>query len=1029
VDLHADFLIIGSGIAGLRAAVELADAGTVLILTKAEPREGNTGYAQGGIAAAVGPGDSPALHAADTIAAGDGLCDARAVEVLVEEGPRYVRELMAWGAAFDRAQDGSPALAIEGAHSARRVLHARDATGREIGRILWLRASALAGVRTTDHARAVELVVDDGRCVGARVLHEDGTTSIATAGVVLLATGGAGHVYSDTTNPLVATGDGVAMAYRAGARVSDLEFVQFHPTALRVPGQPRFLLSEALRGEGAQLVNAAGEAFMKRYDPMGDLAPRDRVARALEQEARRTGEPVYLSMAHLDPAFVHDRFPLISQTCRQAGLDLARDRIPVGPAAHYVMGGVETDLDGRTSIAGLYAAGEVACTGVHGANRLASNSLLEGLVFGARAGRAMRQGQRTSHPRPSREAQRPRQSVGAGRPALRDVQAIMWRDVGLYRNRAGLTKALGEIEPWWTEIDGALRDGAALDADGWRTASVLTVGRLIARAALRREESRGAHYREDYPARDDIHWKRRVSESLERNMSNSNKLVESKTNTKSDAASGASARDVKGDAAKKDGQVTEITPQSVDFSRWYLDVVRRAELADYTEVKGCMAIRPYGYAIWELIQQALDRRFKATGHVNAYFPLFIPASLLMKEKEHVEGFAPQVAWVTKGGDEELAEPLVVRPTSEAIIGTLYSKWIKSWRDLPVLINQWANVVRWEKVTRPFLRTTEFLWQEGHTAHETAEEAQAETLKILSLYKEFAENELAMPVVHGQKSESEKFAGASKTYSIEALMGDGRAMQAGTSHNLGQNFAKAFAIQFQGRDKALQHAWTTSWGVSTRLIGGVIMTHGDDNGLILPPRVAPHQVVIVPIPRGNWQETVLPRAREIRDGLVERGVRVMLDDREEYTPGWKFAEWELRGVPLRLEIGPKDLEKSQVVLARRDTREKSSVAMQGLTDHIVDLLDRIQKALLDRAVKYRDEHTTRVDSYDEFKAIMEGRPGFVIAGWCGSEECEAQIKAETQATLRNIPFGSESSTKTCVKCGRAATAEPWFAKAY
>ena len=292
--------------------------------------------------------------------------------------------------------------------------------------------------------------------------------------------------------------------------------------------------------------------------------------------------------------------------------------------------------------------------------------------------------------------------------------------------------------------------------------------------------------------------------------------------------------------AEKDGagQVTEITPQSQDFSQWYLDVVRRAELADYTPVKGCMAIRPYGYAIWELIQQGLDRRFKATGHVNAYFPLFIPASLLMKEKEHVEGFAPQVAWVTKGGDEELAEPLVVRPTSEAIIGTLYSKWIQSWRDLPVLINQWANVVRWEKVTRPFLRTTEFLWQEGHTAHETEAEAQAETLQILALYKEFAENELAMPVVDGQKSDSEKFAGASKTYSIEALMGDGRALQAGTSHNLGQNFAKAFEIQFQGRDKTLQHAWTTSWGVSTRMIGGLIMTHGDDNGLILPPRVAP-----------------------------------------------------------------------------------------------------------------------------------------------------------------------------------------------
>jgi len=480
---------------------------------------------------------------------------------------------------------------------------------------------------------------------------------------------------------------------------------------------------------------------------------------------------------------------------------------------------------------------------------------------------------------------------------------------------------------------------------------------------------------------------------------------------------------------KKETLVTEITPQSEDFSRWYLDVVRRAELADYTEVKGCMAIRPYGYAIWELIQQALDRRFKATGHVNAYFPLFIPASLLMREKEHVEGFAPQVAWVTRGGDEELAEPLVVRPTSEAIIGTLYSKWIQSWRDLPVLINQWANVVRWEKVTRPFLRTTEFLWQEGHTAHETAEEAQEETLKILALYKEFAQTELAMPVIDGPKSESEKFAGASKTYSIEALMGDGRALQAGTSHNLGQNFAKAFEIQFQGRDKTVQHAWTTSWGVSTRLIGGVIMTHGDDSGLILPPRVAPYQVVMVPIPRGNWQETVLPKARAIRDELTRAGVRVMLDDRDEYTPGWKFAEWELRGVPVRLEIGPKDLEKSQVVLARRDTREKLASPMEGLAERVTDLLDDIQASLFRRAVEFREQHTTRVSSYDEFKTAMEGRPGFVIAAWCGSEECEAQIKAETQATLRNIPFGSESTAGTCIKCGRPSIGQPWFAKAY
>jgi prolyl-tRNA synthetase len=480
---------------------------------------------------------------------------------------------------------------------------------------------------------------------------------------------------------------------------------------------------------------------------------------------------------------------------------------------------------------------------------------------------------------------------------------------------------------------------------------------------------------------------------------------------------------------KKDALVTEITPQSEDFSRWYLDVVRRAELADYTPVKGCMAIRPYGYAIWELIQQGLDRRFKETGHVNAYFPLFIPESLLMREAEHVEGFAPQVAWVTRGGDEDLEERLIIRPTSEVIIGTMYAKWIKSWRDLPVLINQWANVVRWEKVTRPFLRTTEFLWQEGHTAHETEAEAQDETMRILKLYKEFVETELAMPVMDGRKSESEKFDGASRTYSIEALMGDGRALQAGTSHNLGQNFARAFEIQFQGRDKAVQHAWTTSWGVSTRLIGGVIMTHGDDSGLILPPRVAPYQVVIVPIARGNWQETVLPRARDIQTELVRRGVRVMLDDRDAYTPGWKFAEWEMRGVPLRLEIGPKDIEKSQVLLARRDTREKLPTPMDGLTETIVGLLETIQRNLYARAVKFREEHTHRVSTYEQFKSLMEGRPGFVIAGWCGSAACEAEIKAETQATLRNIPFGSERVSGTCVKCGQAAEGEAWFAKAY
>jgi prolyl-tRNA synthetase len=458
-------------------------------------------------------------------------------------------------------------------------------------------------------------------------------------------------------------------------------------------------------------------------------------------------------------------------------------------------------------------------------------------------------------------------------------------------------------------------------------------------------------------------------------------------------------------------------------------VVQRAELADYSPVKGCMVIRPYGYAIWELIQQQLDTRFKDTGHVNAYFPLFIPESLLNKEAEHVEGFAPQVAWVTKGGTEELDEKLVVRPTSEAIIGTMYARWIHSWRDLPVLINQWANVVRWEKVTRPFLRTTEFLWQEGHTAHETEPEAQDETLKILGIYKEFCESVLAMPVVDGRKSDSEKFAGASMTYSIEALMGDGRALQAGTSHNLGQNFARAFGIQFQGRDKTLQHAWTTSWGVSTRLIGGVIMTHGDDSGLVLPPRVAPYQVVIVPISRGNWQETVLPRARELRAQLAGAGIRVFLDDRDTYTPGWKFADWEMRGVPVRLEIGPKDIEKSSVVVVRRDTREKKATAMDGLAASVTAVLDEIQAGLLARARAFREERTTSAGDYDEFKRLMEGRPGFVIAPWCGTADCEAQIKSETQATIRNIPFTSPEPTGPCIRCGLPAVATVWFAKAY
>ena len=509
MDLHADFLIVGSGIAALRAAAELSGAGDILILTKAEPEEGNTGYAQGGIAAAIGPHDSPSLHFADTLAAGDGLCDEDAVRVLVEEGPRYVRELIEWGVRFDRDANGEAALAIEGAHSARRVLHARDATGREIGRVLWQRASTLPGVVVHTHARVVDLTVEDGECRGACFLDASGAQREARAAAVLLATGGAGQVYRETTNPPVATGDGIAMGFRAGAAVADLEFVQFHPTALKVEGQPRFLLSEALRGEGARLINSDGEAFVSRYETAGDLASRDRVSRAIAREEARTARPVFLSLQEMDPEYVHRRFPLISEACRRAGLDLARDPIPVGPAAHYVMGGVATDLDGRTSVPGLFAAGEVACTGVHGANRLASNSLLEGLVFGARAGRAMlaKAGSR----RPAAASCR----TGAHQDvpfATDDIRQLMWQKVGLFRERQPLREAVTALEELWTPLEGHLRRAGRLDTNGWRAANLLTVARLIARASERREESRGAHYRDDHPQRSDLEWKRRITE-------------------------------------------------------------------------------------------------------------------------------------------------------------------------------------------------------------------------------------------------------------------------------------------------------------------------------------------------------------------------------------------------------------------------------------------------------------------------------------------------------------------------------------
>ena len=473
----------------------------------------------------------------------------------------------------------------------------------------------------------------------------------------------------------------------------------------------------------------------------------------------------------------------------------------------------------------------------------------------------------------------------------------------------------------------------------------------------------------------------------------------------------------------------EITPKSQDYSQWYLDVVLKADMADYGPVKGCMIIKPYGYAVWENMQRDMDRRIKETGHVNAYFPLLIPKHYLEKEKAHVEGFSPECAWVTVGGGEELEEPLAIRPTSEAMICSMYAKWVRSWRDLPVLINQWANVVRWEKVTRPFLRTTEFLWQEGHTLHATEEEAEEETLRMLEVYRSFAEEMLAMPVVTGRKTESEKFAGALRTYAIEGLMGDGKALQAGTSHNLGQHFATAYGIEFLDRDQQRVKPWSTSWGTSTRMIGGLIMTHGDDSGLILPPTVAPHQVVIVPIPprKGDWSEAVLPRARVVQTRLRAAGVRVHLDARDQHQPGYKYADWEMRGVPVRLEVGPKDVEKDQCVLVRRDRREKSFVPLGGLEDQVSGMLESVQKDLLERARKFVADNTTRVERWDEFKDAMATRRGFILAGWNGDPAVEARIKEETKATIRVIPLGEEREAP-CVLTGQKGR-EVYFAQAY
>ncbi len=475
--------------------------------------------------------------------------------------------------------------------------------------------------------------------------------------------------------------------------------------------------------------------------------------------------------------------------------------------------------------------------------------------------------------------------------------------------------------------------------------------------------------------------------------------------------------------------VKEITPQGEDFSRWYIDVIKKADLMSYSPVRGCIVFKPDGYEIWENIQRELDRMFKETGHRNAYFPLFIPESFFQKEKEHVEGFNPELPWVTEAGGEKLEERLAIRPTSETMIGHMYSEWINSYRDLPLLINQWANVVRWEKRTQPFLRTSEFLWQEGHTAHEDEADARRETMQMLEVYREFAEDFLAIPVIVGQKTPSEKFAGAVDTFSIEAMMKDGKAVQAGTSHYLGTNFAVAFDIKYLDRDNQHQFAHTTSWGVSTRLIGALIMVHGDDRGLVLPPKVAPTQVIIIPIGPPKTREQVVARVDELYAELKKAGVRVKVDDRADQSPGWKFNEYEMRGVPIRVELGPRDMENGQVVLVSRVSGEKKIVAQANFALEVHNLLAEIHRQMYDKAKQFRDENLIAVESLDEFKAFLDTKRGFALAGWCGSNACEAQVKEETGATSRNIPFSPSERKTECLVCGESAQHTVVFGRSY